>query len=224
MPRSPQGRPLIAQAGSSSAGAAFAGRHADLVFGLRHSAPGMREFVDKVKGEALRAGRCADDVRILWGIVPIVGHTREEALQKQRAIRDNVTVEAGLTMLSAFLNTDLSRFDEDAPFPDIGETSGIRGHLAAITEDFAPDMPLGEIARHFAAGQGPHVVGNPAEVADQLQRLLNEGGGDGFICITHALPACMDEFVDLVVPELKRRGVRPDTYEHATLRERVRAG
>ncbi|MDR5857819.1 hypothetical protein QCE42_23300, partial [Caballeronia sp. LZ050] len=97
-------------------------------------------------------------------------------------------------------------------------------HLATITEDFAPETPLGEIARHFAAGQGPHVVGTAAEVADQLEKLLDEGGGDGFICITHALPACMDEFVDLVVPELKRRGLRPEAYEHATLRERVRAG
>ncbi|WP_250511375.1 NtaA/DmoA family FMN-dependent monooxygenase [Caballeronia sp. GACF4] len=224
VPRSPQGRPLIAQAGSSSAGAAFAGRHAELVFGLRHSARGMREFVDKVQGEASKAGRSAGDVRILWGIVPIVGQTREEALQKQKAIRDNVTVEAGLTMLSAFLNTDLSRFDANAPFPDIGETSGIRGHLSTITEDFAPHTPLGEIARHFAAGQGPHVVGTASEVADQLRTLLDEGGGDGFICITHALPACMDEFVDLVVPELRRRGLRPASYEHATLRERVKAG
>ncbi|WP_454825732.1 NtaA/DmoA family FMN-dependent monooxygenase [Paraburkholderia xenovorans] len=224
VPHSPQGRPLIAQAGSSGAGTAFAGRHAELVFGLRHSAQGRREFVGKVREATRAAGRADDAVRILWGIVPIVAETREEALRKQQAIRDHVTVEAGLTMLSAFLNTDLSRFDPDAPFPDIGETSGIRGHLAAITQDFPAETSLGDIARHFAAGQGPHVVGTPAEVADQLQTLLEEGGGDGFICITHTLPGCMDEFVDLVIPELRRRGLRPDGYAHATLRERVQAG
>ncbi|WP_144109013.1 NtaA/DmoA family FMN-dependent monooxygenase [Paraburkholderia sp. BCC1886] len=224
VPHSPQGRPLIAQAGSSGTGAAFAGRHAELVFGLRHSTRGMREFVARVRHEAIAAGRAPDAVRVLWGVVPIVAETREEALRKQQAIRDNVTVEAGLTMLSAFLNVDLSRYDPAAPFPDIGGTSGIRGHLATITEDFAADTPLAVIARHFAAGQGPHVVGTPAEVADQLQSLLEEGGGDGFILITHALPTCMDEFTDLVVPELRRRGLRPPGYAHKTLRERVQAG
>ncbi|CAM4141960.1 Luciferase-like domain-containing protein [Bordetella tumbae] len=224
VPHSPQGHPLIAQAGSSPAGSAFAGRHADLVFGLRHSTQGMREFQTRVHEAARQANRRPEDVRILWGIVPIVGETRAEALRKQQAIRDNVTVKAGLTMLSAFLNIDLSRFDPDSPFPDIGETSGIRGHLSVITEDFPRETPLAEIARHFAAGQGPHIVGTAVDIADQLQQLLQEGGGDGFICISHTLPGCMDEFSDLVIPELRRRGLRPPGYDHRTLRERVRAG
>jgi FMN-dependent oxidoreductase (nitrilotriacetate monooxygenase family) len=224
VPRSPQGHPLIAQAGSSSAGTAFAARNADLVFGLRHSPAGMREFVDKVRAETIKAGRAVDDVKVLWGIVPIVAETHEAALHKQRVIRDNVTVDAGLAMLSAFMNVDFSKYDPTRPFPDIVGTSGMQGHLKFIQQDFPPETSLGDIARHFGAGQGPHVVGTPSEVVDQLVALLAEGGGDGFICISHTLPVCMDEFVDMVVPELRRRGLRTPGYEQATLRARIAAG
>lgn len=224
VPRSPQARPVIAQAGASDTGLAFAGRHAEVVFGLRHAARGMRDYVARLRAAVVAAGRPADAAKVLWGILPIVAETEEEARYKQRAIRNNVTIEAGLTMLSAFLNVDLAQFEVDRPLPDIGETSGIRGHLAMIGEDFGPDITLAEIARHLAAGQGPHVVGTPKQVVDQLERLLDEGGGDGFLCISHSLPTCMDDFVNLVVPELRRRGLRPDHYEQTQLRDRFRHG
>ena len=78
-------------------------------------------------------------------------------------------------------------------------------------------LPLG-------MAQVSSIVGTAVDIADQLQQLLQEGGGDGFICISHTLPGCMDEFSDLVIPELRRRGLRTPGYEHRTLRERVRAG
>ncbi|MES2532261.1 MAG: NtaA/DmoA family FMN-dependent monooxygenase [Pseudomonadota bacterium] len=223
VPRSPQGRPALAQAGASSAGLAFAVRHADVLFGLRHTARGMRDYVGKVAQASALAGRTDGGPKVLWGIVPIVAETEAEARRKQQQIRDNVTVDAGLTMLSAFLNTDLARFDPTQPLPDIGETSGIRSHLSMMSEDFGPDVPLGEIAKVYAAGQGPHIVGTPAQVATQLEALLADGGGHGFMCITHALPTCMDDFVNLLVPELRRRGLRPPDYAQSRLIDRLAA-
>lgn len=224
VPRSPQGRPLIIQAGSSPRGVAFAGKHAEAVFAIRHDPKGMKRQRETLEAAALAAGRAPDAPKILWGILPVVGETRADARRKQREILDNIEVEAGLAMMSGHFNYDLSKFRVDQPLPRIDAAQGIQGQIAMVVEDLSDKMTLEEVAKKFASGIAPHVVGSPSEVADQLEALLDQGGGHGFMLVTHALPGSVDDFVDLVVPELQRRGRMRTGYEHRLLRERFEHG
>ncbi len=224
VPRSPQGRPFIIQAGSSPRGLTFAGKHAEAVFAIRHDPAGMKRQREKLEQAAVAAGRAPDAPKILWGVLPVVGETRAEALRKQQAIFDNIEIEAGLAMMSGHFNYDLSQFRIDQPLPRIDAAQGIQGQIAMVVEDLSDKMPLGEVAKKFASGICPHVVGSPSEVADQLEALIDQGGGHGFMLVTHALPGSIEDFADLVVPELQRRGRMRKRYQHRLLRERFERG
>lgn len=223
VPRSPQGRPLIAQAGSSAPGLQLCARYADVSFAIRHSIPGMREHMARLEMAVDATGRPPGSTKVLWGILPIIGRTRDEARDRQAAILENVTVEAGLTMLSGKLGIDLSQFDPQRPFPNLDATNGIQGHLDMIEGDFPPQATLGDIARQVGAGIAPHIVGTPADIADQLEARLDAGGGHGFMIVTHALPGSITDFADLVVPELQRRGLFRRSYREKQLVERFAA-
>ncbi|MEO8559578.1 MAG: LLM class flavin-dependent oxidoreductase [Rhodospirillales bacterium] len=224
VPRSPQGRPFIIQAGSSPRGLAFAGKHAEAVFAVRHDPAGMKRQREKLEQAAVAAGRAPDAPKILWGILPVVGETRGQALRKQQAIFDNIEIEAGLAMMSGHFNYDLSKFPIDQPLPKIDAAQGIQGQIAMVVEDLSDKMTLGDVAKKFASGIAPHVVGTASEIADQMEALLDQGGGHGFMLVTHALPGSVDDFVDLVVPELQRRGRFRSRYDNRMLRDRFEQG
>jgi alkanesulfonate monooxygenase SsuD/methylene tetrahydromethanopterin reductase-like flavin-dependent oxidoreductase (luciferase family) len=184
----------------------------------------MKRQREKLEQAAVAAGRAPDAAKILWGVLPVVGETRADAQRKQQAIFDNIEVEAGLAMMSGHFNYDLSKFRIDQPLPKIDAAQGIQGQIAMVVEDLSDKMPLSEVAKKFASGIAPHVVGSASDVADQLEALLDEAGGHGFMLVTHALPGSIEDFVDLVVPELQRRGSLRKRYEHKMLRDRFELG
>lgn len=219
VPASPQGRPLMLQAGQSPRGLAFAAKHAEVCFAVRHNAEGMRSHRKSLDAELTKIGRI-DRPKILWGIMPIVAETHAQAVEKQRQLIENVPLEAALAMMSGHFGVDLSKVPLDEPLENVEGAQGVRGSMAAIAEDYSDRMTLRQLAPRFGAGIAPHVVGSPAEIADQLEAFHDAADGDGFMLVTHALPGSLEEFVELVVPELQRRGVFRKAYSPGTLRQR----
>lgn len=219
VPPSPQRRPVMIQAGQSPRGLEFAARHAEVCFVVRHNAEGMRRHRAAFTEALAKAGR-AQAPKLLWAVMPIVAETGAQALEKQRQIIAGVPIEASLAMMSGHFGVDLSQVSLDEPLANVEGAQGIRGSLAALAEDNSGGLTLRDVAQRFGAGIGPHVVGDPGEVADQLEALYDASGGDGFMLVTHALPGSVEEFVELVVPELQRRGRFRTAYAPGTLRER----
>lgn len=219
---SPQGGPVIIQAGASPKGLAFAARHAEVHFAVRHGAENMRAYRAALDEQIIAEGREPKDVKVLWGILPVVGESSAEARAKDEAIRNNVSVEGGLVQLSSTLNFDLSVFPTDVPLRDL-DLSGIKaagGIQGTLTAHYERNSTLADVAREVGSGIGPHIVGTATEVADQLEE-LNDAAGDGFMLFTHTLPGSLEDFVDLVVPELQARGLYRTEYGSRIMRERL---
>lgn len=213
VPRSPQERPVIIQAGSSPRGLAFAARHAEVHFALPRTTEDFIKHRESINAALAKAGRTPDSIKVLWGVLPIVGETESDARDKQREINECVDVEAAKVMLSGHLDYDLSTWPEDRPLKEL-DVPGIQGHARFS------DYSLAELAERMELGLGTPITGTAEQVADQLEALYESGGGDGFMLVTHALPSSIDDFVDLVVPELQSRGVFRQEYGETMLRER----
>ncbi|PSQ16583.1 5,10-methylene tetrahydromethanopterin reductase [Halobacteriales archaeon QS_8_69_26] len=226
---SPQRTPFVYQAGSSDRGRRFAARHAEAVFVSHPTETGVREYADDMRGRVADRGRDPDDLLVFPGIVPIVGETSEAAEETFECYREAVDVEATLALLSGFFDMDLSELDPDDRIEHI-ETDAIQGAIDAFTKaDPDREWTVGEVARFAGIGStSPIVVGSPAEVADELERWHREVGVDGFNVKEVVRPGTLEDFVDLVVPELRERGLLPeapgegdDPDDGGTLRERL---
>ncbi|MGE0683045.1 MAG: LLM class flavin-dependent oxidoreductase [Candidatus Binatia bacterium] len=229
---SPQGRPLIIQAGQSERGLEFAAKHAEAVFAVHQTPAAMKRVYDDLKTRAKRYGRDPNDLKVLWGLMPIVGETEDAAKAKERALIEAVPPLGGLTQLSTHIGYDLSRVPLDATLEDfeaengqgllqmLSQGLGIQGLAAMLKkENMGRSVTVGEAAQFYGSGIGPKIVGTPLQVANQLEDIFDEVGGDGFMLITHYLPGCLEEFVELVVPILQQRGRFRKDYQGATLRE-----
>ena len=216
---SPQGSPVLIQAGASPSGRDYAARNAECIFAIQLTATAMRAFSEDLRARAAKYGRAAEDLKILWGVMPIVAQTEAEAREIQRTAHERIPIEAGLALMSGHLNYDLSQLELDAPLADI-EVPGIQGVLSMFK---APDgtMPtLREAATRYGAGVAmPQLVGTPSQVADQLEALFRDGGGDGFqFSPIYYAPQFFEDIVDLLIPELQERGLFRRDYEGDTLR------
>lgn len=216
---SPQRTPVIFQAGSSDRGRAFAAKHAEAVFVSQPSTGGVEEYMDDVKGRAQDADRTADSIKVFQGIVPIVGETSAIAEAKYDQYKASVDIEGTLALLSGFLDIELSNLDPDQRIDHI-ETDAIQGTMNAFTTaDPDRDWTVREVAEFSGLGStSPIIVGDPEEFADTLG---TEVGVDGFNVKEIVRPGSLQDFVDLVVPELRARDlVVPDRPEQ-TLREHL---
>jgi len=225
VPRSPQGKPLIIQAGASADGLAFAARHAELHFAARGSAEGMRQHMAKLAAALTAAGRDPTSVKVLWAASLFVGETDAEAKAREAAVVNGVPLEAGLSLLSGQLGTDLSTIPLDEPMRNLdpARIKGIQGLMSMFARDFGEDFTLREAARYHGAGMSNlRIVGSPERIADQLEALM-EAGGDGFMFRPNTLPASIDDFVEMVVPVLQARGRARTRYPAATLRDSIAA-
>ncbi|NNM73158.1 LLM class flavin-dependent oxidoreductase [Enterovirga aerilata] len=223
VPRSPQGEPVIVQAGASSIGKAFAARNAEVIFASTPDLRSARAFYADVKEAAVAEGRRPEAIKILPGMIPIVGRTRAEAEEKHRFLKGLLLPEAAIRYLSQWLETDLSGFDPDRPLPDIFDIERIRGQKGRFANiiDISrrEKLTLGALAARVAATRTHcFMVGTAEEIADEMEAWLDGGGCDGFNILTTHLPAGLDEFVDEVVPLLQERGRFRADYEHETLR------
>lgn len=217
---SPQRTPVIYQAGSSERGRAFAARNAEAVFTSQPTEEGVKKYMADMRERAASHGRDPDSLDFFAGIVPIVGETEEIAHAKHESYRETIDVEATLALLSGFMDMDLSSLDPDRKIEHI-ETEAIQGAVNAFTKsDPDREWTVREMARFAGLGTtSPVVVGTPVEIADAFEYWFREVGVDGFNVKEVVRPATLRDFVDLVVPELRERGLVREEYAGDTLRE-----
>ncbi|MGW0043056.1 NtaA/DmoA family FMN-dependent monooxygenase [Rhodococcus sp. NPDC003348] len=235
VPRSPQGRPVLLQAGVSPQGRDFAAANADAIFSPYGSLPEAAEYYRDVKARAVAAGRSADDLKILPSASFVLGDSEADAREKYLEIRDQqVTGQTALILLEQLWNRDLSAYDPDGPIPDIDpdpEAPPIIQGRAFIHQDrFDTVAKLRAVSeekkltlRETVADQferGP-IVGTAAQIAEQIDTFVRSDGSDGFIIGSHLVPTGLDEFVDQVVPHLQDRGVLRSEYTGTTLRDNL---
>ncbi|MEZ3498580.1 LLM class flavin-dependent oxidoreductase [Pantoea sp. KPR_PJ] len=221
--RSPQGRPVIIEAGSSADGQKLAAETAEVVFTAAASLEEAQTFYQSQKAQVKAAGRHPDHVVIMPGVMPIVGRTREEAKALWKELNTLVDIDNGIKQLSLRFGMDMSAFPLDGPVPDVPLGEGNQSRVKLMT-DMAKreNLTLRELAAIAAGSRGHRViVGTAEDIVDDFQLWLEQGGADGFNIMPAIMPDQLDLFVELVIPELRRRGLFPAEYAHATLRENL---
>ncbi len=227
LPRSPQGRPVLVQAGSSDTGRRFAARHADAVFTAHMAKPTAQEFYADLKALTAAEGRVAEHVLILPGLSPMVAGTEAEAQRLVREVNDLTDPEVGRRRLSGrFGGHDFSHLPLDRPlapedFPDPGVVQAARSRTEVIINLVRRDKPtLRQLLGYLAGARGHFVTaGTPEQIADLIEDWFEDGAADGFNIMPPLLPAQLDVFSAEVIPILQRRGLFRTGYEGTTLRE-----
>ncbi len=224
VPRSPQGYPLTVQAGSSEAGKELAAKSADVVFTAQQTVEEAAAFYKDVKERAVRHGRHPDEIKIMPGIFPIVGRTRQEARDKFDALQNLIHPSVGLNLLSSgWSGPDLSRFDLDGPVPPLPETEGSKSRQALLFDlAHRENLTIRQLYMRIAGARGHlQVVGTVDDVADALQERFETYGADGFNVMPPIFPSGLEDFAGLVLPELRRRGLARSDYDGPTLRQNL---
>ncbi len=218
-----QGWPVIVQAGSSGDGQALAARTAEVVFTAQQTLDEARAFTQGLKAQAAGFGRSPDDILVMPGIMPFVAETESQARAQYEALQDLVDPRIGIGLLSAMAGADLSGLPLDEPLPDLPVTEGWQSRQKLFVDlSRRENLTLRQLAGRVAAARGHKVViGNPRQVADQLQAWFEGGAADGFNILPPTLPGDLTAFIELVVPELRRRGLFRDAYDGSTLREHL---
>jgi FMN-dependent oxidoreductase (nitrilotriacetate monooxygenase family) len=220
---SPQRTPVIFQAGSSERGREFAAANAEAVFVSQPTKAAVADYIADMEDRLQAHGRDTDAVQFFVGVVPIVGESAAIAEAKYDRYRAGVDPEATLALLSGFLDMDLSDLDPEQPVEHI-ETEAIQGAVNAFTaNDPDREWTVGEVARFAGLGStSPIITGDPETVADELEGWYRDVGVDGLNIKEVVRTGTLDDFVDLVVPELRERGLLRASPVGATLREHMR--
>lgn len=224
VPRPPQGYPVIVQAGQSEPGLELAARTAEVVFTAQQSLEDAQAFYRELKGRLPKFGRTADQLKIMPGVSIYVAATEAEAQAKLRQLNDLIAPEAGLGLLAHLAGgTDLSHYPLDGPFPELPKTVGwVSRQQMMVDIAHKHGFSIRQLYEWVATARGHWtIVGTPAQVVDQLQEWFENGAADGFNILPPVLPGSLDDFVDLVIPELQRRGLFRTAYEGTTLRENL---
>lgn len=222
VPRPPQGHPVLFQAGASEQGRELASRRAEAIYAVAYDLPAAQEYYRDIKRRVQTAGRDVE-VPIMPGLVTYVAATEEEAKAKQRELDEMLPVAASLRQLGLFIERDCSDWDLDAPMPELPpleEFTGPKGRYSTILRIIETEQPtVRELLGRLAAGGGHcTMVGTPAQIADKMEHWFKHEGADGFNLMPPALPYSLNDFVELVVPELQCRGLFRTEYETQTLR------
>lgn len=219
---SPQRTPLLLQAGQSSRGIAFGARHGEALFVTYPTIEAARVRVGRIRNAIRDEGRDPDHVKLLAGIAAVVAETEEEARLKERRLRSYASPEGAFALFGGWTGVDLAKFREGEPldrFPSEGIKAAARWFSAAhpgqvmTLADAREEMKLASLI--------PLIVGDPAHVADEIERWVDETGIDGLNLVPIYQPGSFEEFIDLVIPELRRRGRVRNGYDGATLREHL---
>ncbi len=227
LPRCPQGRPVLVQAGSSDTGRRFAARHADAVFTAHMAKATAREFYADLKRLAAAEGRLPEHVLILPGLSPMIGATETEAQRLAREVNELADPEVGRKRLSGrfgghdFAHLPLDRPLSSADFPDPESVEAARSRTEVILNLVRRDRPtLRQLLGYLAGARGHFVTaGTPEQISDLIEDWFAEGAADGFNIMPPLLPAQLDLFSAEVVPLLQRRGLFRTEYQGTTLRE-----
>ena len=225
VPRSPQGRPVLFQAGSSGPGRDLAARYAEGIYAVAYDDDAASAYSSDLRRRARAAGRDGDSLVIMPGLVTYVGSTEAEARQKKAELDARLPVEESLAQLSMFTGQDCSGWELDAPVPQLpplSEFTGPQGRYETILRIIAKDSPtVRELLGTLAAGGGHcTMIGTPESIADEIERWYRAGAADGFNLMPPSYPDGLEDFVDHVIPVLQQRGLFRTSYEGAgTLRE-----
>ncbi|MGW4197773.1 NtaA/DmoA family FMN-dependent monooxygenase [Streptomyces sp. NPDC005004] len=237
VPRSPQGRPVIFQAGDSDEGREFAASDADAIFSRYATLEEGRRFYADVKGRLAKYGRTPDQLLILPAATFVLGDTDEEAVELAREVRrQQVSGATALKHLEFVWNRDLSAYDPEGPLPDVDPVvseehiSRGRAQVRMYRDPLAIAREWRELAESngwsirdlvINTGNRQTFVGSPATVARTIDEFVQADASDGFILVPHITPGGLDPFADRVVPLLQERGVFRTEYEGTTLREHL---
>ena len=217
--RSPQNGPAILQAGTSAKGQDFAAKYADAIFAIQPRASDAAKYFDSIKSRMSDLGRDPDTCKILFGMQPIIGSSEAEALERQEEHNSLVPIDGGMAILSAHLDFDLSKIPPNALMTEREEPELYRMRTRFRKIDGSP-MTVSEVAARHGQSVGlPQFVGTPTSIADQMQAFIDEVGGDGFMLTAIHSPGAIEECVELVVPELQRRGIFRTEYKGTSQRE-----
>ncbi|WP_026106245.1 LLM class flavin-dependent oxidoreductase [Vreelandella jeotgali] len=221
VPRPPQGRPVLFQAGASEPGRDLAARYAEAIYAVAYDLESAQAYYRDIQARVAAAGR--SPVAIMPGLVTYVGSTMDEARARQRELDELLPTADSLQQLSTFIGQDCSDWELDAPMPKLpplDEFTGPKGRYATILRIIECEQPtLRQLLGRLAAGGGHcTMVGTPESIADEMQRWVENGGADGFNLMPPSLPSSIDDFVDQVVPVLQKRGLCRQDYKATTLR------
>ncbi|MET3857474.1 LLM class flavin-dependent oxidoreductase [Rhizobium sp. OAE497] len=222
--RSPQGHPVLVQAGSSEPGKELAARTAEVVFTAHQTFEDARAFYTDLKGRLRKYGRHADDLKVMPGIFPVVGLTIAEAEEKFEQIQELIHPVVGLALLSGMTGgVDLSAYPLDGPVPALPETNASKSRQRLLLDlAHRENLTIRQLYLRIAGARGHRqIVGTPAQIADEMQHWFTGGAADGFNIMPPHLPVGLRDFVDLVLPELRRRGLFRNEYEGTTLRQNL---
>ena len=225
VPRCPQGYPVHVQAGASDSGRDFAARYAEMVFVTPQSLSLAQAQYADMKTRAAAHGRDPSHIKILPGLAPVIGRTEAEAREKFEELQSLLTLPVALNILSMRMGgMDLSPFELDKPFPETArETQGSRSGVEAMVErSRRENLTVRELAMTTAGSlAGLSVHGSAAEIADMMEGWFVHGACDGFNLQPATLPGTFRDIVELVLPELRRRGLFRTEYEGSTLRKNL---
>jgi FMN-dependent oxidoreductase (nitrilotriacetate monooxygenase family) len=222
--RSPQGRPVIFQAGGSPAGRDFAARWSEAIMSTFETIEDGRAYCEDIKSRAASFGRDPSRIFVMRSMTPYIGGTEEEAQELVDRRAELVVYEDALNHVSKFFDfLDLSGYDPDEPFPDILKPEHLEGSqyhlLNFVNVAKERKLTLRQTCQYFTMPKGA-VIGTPEQIADDFESWLKSGAADGFI-IGLGAPGQLTVFVDEVVPILRRRGLVRDDYESVTFRENM---
>ncbi|WP_428487690.1 LLM class flavin-dependent oxidoreductase [Rhodopila sp.] len=225
--RPPQGYPVFAQAGVSDTAQDMAARQAEIVFTPLHTLEGAQALYRDLKARAVAYGREPDHIKLMPGLNPVVGRTEAEAEEKHQYLQSLIHPDVGRALLSTAIGeVDLSACKENETLPPpiraaalaTGKTDA--RHVVDMWE--RDGLTLRQMYQRFAGARGQRTVkGTPARIADEMETWFRGRGVDGFLVQPPVLPAGLDDFVELVVPELQKRGLFREDYEGTTLRENL---
>ncbi len=217
-----QGWPVVIQAGASEAGRRLAAETAEVIFASSPNLAAGKAFYADMHRRLRALGRDEDGLKILPAAFVVVGDSVEDALAKRDRLNGLVHYDSSIGSLNSMLGYDVSRFDPDGPLPEIPPTNAsqsARDRLVDVARE--RNLTIRQLAVTVGGYGGLSFIGPPSLIADQMEQWLDERGSDGFNIMFPYLPEGLNDFVDLVIPELQRRGLFRTDYEGATLRENL---
>ncbi|RMT66180.1 Monooxygenase, DszA protein [Pseudomonas syringae pv. theae] len=215
---SPQRTPVLFQAGSSERGLQFAGQNAECVFISGQNKAATREQVDKVRASAVQAGRNPDDVKVFMGLNVIVAATEAQAREKHAEYRLHASAEAGVAHFAASTGIDFAEYELNEPIQYM-KSNAIQSATKNLKNNDWTRQKL--LDQHALGGRYITLTGSPEQVADELESWIEETGLDGFNLTRIVTPESYEDFIDLVIPELQRRGSYKTAYENGSLRKKL---
>ena len=223
IPRCPQGNPVLVQAGSSEDGMSLAAGVAEVIFTIQRTLEGAKAFYAGIKAKACASGRDPSHALVMPGVLPYVGRSRQEAQDKHDRLLALIHPEAGLSALSKMMEVDLMSADVEKPFPALDVEKLTQSRAVGIVETARKEgLNIRQVYESLVVSKGHRqIIGTASELADTLQEWFEAGASDGYNIMPPMMPNGLDDFDELVVPELQRRGLFRTAYRGHTLRDHL---